>query len=84
MEFIYPENGSVISLPKQLDGSLGEIVLNLAHHDKDATVYWHLDQEYIGETRFIHQKRVLPAKGKHSITVTDNHGDSITVSITII
>lgn len=84
MEFIYPENGSVISLPKQLDGSLGEIVLNLAHHDRNTTVYWHLDREYIGETRFIHQKRVLPAKGKHSITVTDNHGDSITVSITVI
>lgn len=84
MEFIYPENGSRISLPRQLDGSPGRIVLNLAHHDRNATVYWHLDRTYIGETRFLHQKRVLPEKGKHSITAVDNHGETISISITVL
>ena len=84
MEFIYPENGSRITLPRQLDGSPGEIVLNLAHHDRDATVYWHLDRTYIGETRFLHQKRVLPEKGKHSITVVDNHGETLSITITVL
>ena len=60
MEFIYPENGSRITIPRQLDGSIEGIVLNLAHHDKDATVYWHIDQEFIGTTRFIHQMRIRP------------------------
>ncbi len=83
MEFIYPENGSKITLPRQLDGSAGEIVLNLAHHDRDATVYWHIDQDYIGETRFVHQMRVRPDPGSHSITVVDNFGNSLSIYITI-
>lgn len=83
MEFIYPEGGSVITLPRQLDGSPGEMVFNLAHHDNDATVYWHLDNEYIGETRFIHQYRLRPAPGPHSVTVVDNTGNTISVGFTI-
>lgn len=83
MEFIYPESGSVISLPRQLDGSPGEMVFNLAHHDKEATVYWHLDEEYIGETRFIHQYRLRPSPGHHSVTVVDNTGYSISVGFTV-
>ena len=81
MEFIYPENGSRVTLPRQMDGAPGEIVLNLAHHDRDATVYWHLDQTYIGETRFIHQMRIRPEPGSHSITVVDDAGSSLSVQI---
>lgn len=83
MEFIYPENGSVITLPKQLDGSPGSLVLNLAHSNQDATVYWHLDNSFIGTTRFIHQLRVRPDSGRHSVTVVDDSGNSLTISITI-
>ncbi|MGN1231877.1 MAG: penicillin-binding protein 1C [Candidatus Cryptobacteroides sp.] len=83
MEFIYPEGGSIITLPRQLDGSPGEMVFNLAHHDQEATVYWHLDNEYIGETRFIHQYRLRPSPGHHSVTVVDNTGNTISVGFTI-
>lgn len=83
MEFIYPENGSRITLPRQLDGTAGELVLNLAHHNRDATVYWHIDQDYIGETRFVHQMRVHPSPGHHSITVVDNFGNTLSIGITV-
>ena len=84
MEFIYPENGSRITIPRQLDGSIEGIVLNLAHHDKDATVYWHIDQEFIGTTRFIHQMRIRPEAGRHSITAVDNAGRQVSVSINVV
>ncbi len=83
MEFIYPENGSRITLPRQLDGTAGEMVLNLAHHNRDATVYWHIDQDYMGETRFVHQMRIHPSSGDHIITVVDNFGNTLSVRITI-
>ena len=83
MEFIYPENGSRITLPTQLDGSPGAIVLNLAHHDRNSTVYWHLDQEYLGETRFIHQMRISPEPGWHSITAVDDAGHQVSLRIEI-
>ena len=83
MEFIYPENGSCITIPVQLDGTPGEIILNLAHHDTAATVYWHLDDNYLGETRFIHHLRIRPSPGKHTVTVVDNNGNTLSISITI-
>ncbi len=83
MEFIYPESGSRITLPRQLDGSAGEIVLNLAHHNRDATVYWHIDQDYLGETRFVHQTRIHPTPGDHIITVVDNLGNTLSIKIII-
>lgn len=83
MEFIYPENGSRITLPRQLDGSPGEVALNLAHHDREATVYWHIDREYIGETRFIHQMRIRPEEGRHVITVVDNAGRQLSIRIEV-
>lgn len=84
MEFIYPENGSVISLPRQIDGSPGEMVFNLAHHDRGATVFWHLDNEYLGETRFMHQYRMRPTPGPHTVTVVDGSGNTISVAFTIL
>ena len=83
MEFIYPESGSRITLPRQMDGTPGEIVLNLAHHDKNATVYWHMDEQYLGETRFLHQMRVRPEPGRHSITAVDDAGRQLSISIEI-
>lgn len=83
MDFIYPEQGSVISIPRQLDGSLKGVVFNLAHTDRDSEVYWHLDDHYVGETRFIHQMRLTPAPGRHTVTAVDTEGYSVSVSFTI-
>ena len=83
MQFIYPEPGAAISLPKQLDSEEGSAVFTLAHNDTDATVFWHLDNEYIGETRYLHQFPLRPAPGFHTCTVVDNHGHTLSVSFTI-
>ena len=83
MEFIYPESGAVISIPRQLDGSPGEIVFNLAHHDRSAAVYWHIDQDYIGETKYIHQLRFRPSPGKHTVTVVDGLGNTLSAGFTV-
>jgi penicillin-binding protein 1C len=84
MQFIYPQGRDiVVRLPKQLDGSDGEITFELAHSNNDATVFWHLDDEYKGETRFIHKLTLLPSKGKHSLTTVDNAGTTLSIRITV-
>lgn len=82
MEFIYPEKGSQIYIPKLLDGSLGEIVLNLAHSNPSVEVFWHLDQTYIGSTKHLHQMSIRPEDGFHSVTAVDENGHTISVSFT--
>ena len=83
LEFLYPESGSVLTLPRQLDGSEGVAVFQVVHRDPDATLYWHLDDTYLGQTRFIHQMRLAPPPGKHTVTVVDADGRSVSLPFTI-
>ena len=83
MEFIYPEKGSMIYLPRQLDGSIGGTTFSLAHRKPESVVYWHLDDNFIGQTRFIHQMNIAPSPGKHTVTVVDEAGNTLSVGFTI-
>jgi hypothetical protein len=55
------------------------VVFRVAHHRSDATLWWHLDETYIGETRFLHELRLAPSPGKHTLTVVDDEGNSVSV-----
>ena len=79
LEFIYPSSGTVLYLPRQLSGEVEGVVFRVAHHSADATVFWHLDQTYVGETRFIHELRLAPAPGKHTLTVVDGEGNTASI-----
>ncbi len=83
MEFIYPSGGTTLYLPRQLDGKVEGAVFRLAHRKADATVFWHLDQTYVGETRFIHELRLSPAPGRHVVTCVDGEGNSVSVGFTV-
>ena len=83
VEFIYPQQGAVLSIPRQLSGAVEGVVFRAAHHNNDATLWWHLDQEYIGETRFLHELRLSPAPGPHILTVVDAAGHTAAVGFTI-
>lgn len=76
MDFIYPKDGCVMLIPSGPDGSSEGAVFALAHGDGNATVYWHLDNEYLGQTRFIHGMRVCPSSGNHLLAAVDNYGHS--------
>ncbi len=77
MEFIYPNDFRNIKIPRKLDGQKSEIVFELAHREEEAIIYWHLDQNYIGQTQYFHQMNMLPEEGTHTITVVDQWGNSL-------
>ena len=83
MEFLYPESGSILTLPRQLDGSTPGAVFHVVHRDPQAVLYWHLDQSYIGETRIIHKMNLAPEEGRHTVTVVDGRGNSVSVNFSI-
>lgn len=84
MQFIYPEMNARITLPKQLDGSPGSITFELAHNNRRATVFWHLDEEYITQTEDFHKVTIAPERGRHSITVVDQDGNRLSVTIEVV
>ena len=83
MQFIYPQQNAVISIPKQLSGQLGKVTFELAHNNAKSSVFWHLDEQFIGTTEDFHQVSLTPEAGKHSLTAVDNEGNRISVSFTI-
>ncbi|MDR1544986.1 MAG: penicillin-binding protein 1C [Prevotellaceae bacterium] len=78
MQFIYPqEKTSSVSLPKQLDGTSGEITFRLAHTDRNAVVFWHIDENYIAQTADVHTFTIPLSAGWHKITAVDNAGNRV-------
>jgi penicillin-binding protein 1C len=84
MEFIYPGSNDKIYIPKTIDGKPGVVVFEVAHREPGAKIFWHLDQQYIGTTSYIHQKTLCPAPGPHFITLTDEHGNTLKRRFTIL
>ncbi len=84
MEFIYPGENNRLYLPYDLDGTLGSIVLEVAHRNPESVLYWHLDKEFVGMTKNNHQMAIQPSFGKHTITVIDDAGKSIIKAIEIL
>ena len=83
IQFIYPSAGSILYLPRQMSGAVEGVVFRAAHHKADATLWWHLDQTYVGETRLIHQLRLAPSVGRHTLTVVDSEGNTASVGFTV-
>jgi penicillin-binding protein 1C len=49
----------------------------IAHRRRNAVIYWHLDNKYIGMTRHIHQAEVRVGEGEHLITAVDDEGFTV-------
>lgn len=84
MQFVYPTMNARVYLPKQMDGSPGEMIFELVHSHPDATVYWHLDSTYLTQTQDFHKISLLPAAGKHSMTAVDDEGNTVSVSFFVV
>ncbi|MCQ2218161.1 MAG: penicillin-binding protein 1C [Paludibacteraceae bacterium] len=84
MEFIYPKESGKLFIPKDYDGKRSEIVFEVAHRNKAAVLYWHLDNVYLGETSQFHQKGIDAEAGAHVVTVADADGNMITKKFEIV
>ena len=84
MDLIYPKENSRIYIPYELDGSRGQVVLEAAHRIHDATIYWHIDHEYIGTTQYIHQMGISPEQGEHILTLVDESGNMLQKKIEVL
>ena len=83
MQFIYPQSNTTVYLQKQMDGSIGDITFELAHGNRNATVFWHIDNEYITSTTDFHKLSVKLAAGIHIITVVDDEGNTLSCRVEV-
>ncbi|WP_298478742.1 penicillin-binding protein 1C [uncultured Maribacter sp.] len=83
MQFIYPKDGSRITLTKGFNSEKGELIVKLAHSKKETPVYWYVDEDYIKETINFHEVAIQPIEGKHKITALDALGNASVIWVTI-
>ncbi len=77
MEFIYPPRDARIFIPRGLSGEAMSMLPEIAHRRRNATIYWHLDDKFIGTTRHFHQAEIRAGSGEHTITAVDDEGATI-------
>lgn len=74
LELIYPQARSRIYIPVGLDGKRSRVVLRAVHRDPNAVLYWHLDDEFLGETKIFHERETALEPGLHRLLVVDKQG----------
>ena len=81
---IYPQHKAELLGVKDLDGNIGEFVFEAAHQNPDEILYWHLDNQFLGETETIHKISSIPEKGNHRLTVMDQSGNSVSINFKVV
>jgi penicillin-binding protein 1C len=84
IDLIYPEHNMMMVIPRGFDGSLEKVVCEAVSRRTDAVLYWHLDQQFVGETgNGIHQIALAPSLGEHILSVVDDLGNRKTISFEV-
>jgi penicillin-binding protein 1C len=74
---LYPDANGRVLIPDELDGSRGRTVFEAVHRRRDARIYWHLDDRYLGETHTFHQQTLDIDPGEHILTLVDDEGERV-------
>jgi penicillin-binding protein 1C len=73
-----PGEGTLVFIPRELDGREGRVVFSAAHREHNAPVHWHLDGGYLGMTTYFHEMEARPGGGPHTLTLVDGAGNTLT------
>jgi membrane carboxypeptidase/penicillin-binding protein PbpC len=55
----------------------GMLIFEAVHRNPNAVIFWHIDNEYITQTRGTHKIEVSPSRGKHILTIEDEDGNIV-------
>lgn len=73
----FPEPGSQLIIPVELDGTPGQMLAEASHADPQAEIFWSLDGVYLGSTLGTHVMSMRPAAGDHLLDLSDSWGNQI-------
>lgn len=77
IDFLYPNAGTRLYIPMDLAERKGRTVFEAVHRDHKATLFWHLDDRYLGTTTIFHQQALDITPGPHVVTVVDQDGNRL-------
>ncbi len=74
LKIIYPNMEAKLFLPRDFDGITQAVVCKVGHANTGKTVYWYLDDHYLGSTIKEHKMGVVFKLGWNQLTVIDENG----------
>ena len=77
IELLYPKNLSKLYVPVEMNGERGRIVFEVANRNMGSRIFWHLDDQIVGETDHYHQMALSPEPGWHVLSCVDVNGNSL-------
>ena len=84
LDLIYPKPDATIYIPRALDGTLGQTIFEAAHRNTRTGIFWHVDDQYLGETHRDHQMALALEPGVHTLTLVDEEGITLKRRFTIL
>ena len=75
IEIVYPNQGSKVFIPTELDGEKGKVILKATHQGVNATLFWSIGNTFYGKTENDHKIEVFLSKGIHRLSVVDDFGN---------
>lgn len=77
MDLIKPRRNAVVYVPIGSGGEKEQVIFQLSHRYNDVTVFWHLDDQYVGSTSAFHEIALDPEPGQHTLYIVDEKGNTI-------
>ncbi len=84
MDFIYPKTNSKIYLTKNFNSEIQPVILKVAHSNREANLFWYVDNVYKGTTKTFHEMPISPNTGFHYLSVVDEFGNEIKRKIEVV
>ncbi len=74
----YPSKNSRVKIPINIEGEK-EFMIIQAHTLQNTKLFWHLNNEFIGETQQPHQQAIQPFPGKNQLVLVDEFGNQLDI-----
>ncbi|MGD9978429.1 MAG: penicillin-binding protein 1C [Bacteroidales bacterium] len=84
MALIYPYIGADIYIPTEGKNVKGYSIWKATHRNSNTTIYWHLNDTFIGKTNGLHEIEVSPQPGTYTLTLVDDNGEMLQRRIRVI
>ena len=74
MAFVYPKGDAKVTIPVGIRGDRQQVVFEIAHRNPQKTIFWTLNDMFLGQTRLNHQMPIDVERGTYTLRCVDEDG----------
>ena len=83
MAFVYPKSDARVTIPIGIRGDRQQIIFEIAHRNPRKTIYWTMNDVFLGKTRLNHQMPIDVEQGTYILRCVDEDGVELNRKIVV-